>query len=116
MSHSLHRRGTCESLKDDFVLLVTPSVGINNKGSADSLWKILDIVQEVGPDNLGSYETGTIYTGATVEEIRTAMGDTPRVRCCFDSREKMRFGVLCAIRSPNGEPVMRSIGCFSLPF
>ncbi len=97
MSHSLHRRGTCESLKDDFVLLVTPSVGINNKGSADSLWKILDIVQEVGPDNLGSYETGTIYTGATVEEIRTAMGDTPRVRCCFDSREKM-FEVIRRIK------------------
>ncbi len=89
MTHSLHRRGSACSLKDDFVILVTPAVHINHKGSGDKLWKILDIITEVGPNNIGSYETGTIYTGITIDEIRANMPETPRVRCCFDSKEKM---------------------------
>ncbi len=89
MTHSLHRRGSACSLKDDFVILVTPAVNVNHVGSGPKLWKVLDIITEVGPNNIGSYETGTIYTGATIEEIRGNMPETPRVRCCFDSKEKM---------------------------
>ncbi|MDY0256810.1 hypothetical protein [Gudongella oleilytica] len=89
MTHSLHRRGSACSLKDDFVILVTPAVNVNHVGSGPKLWKVLDIITEVGPNNIGSYETGTIYTGATIEEIRENMPETPRVRCCFDSKEKM---------------------------
>lgn len=89
MSHSLHRRGSVCSLKNDFVILVTPAVGVNHEDSGPKLWKILDILSEIGPNNIGSYETGTIYSGVTLEEIRESMPETPRVRCCFDSREKM---------------------------
>lgn len=97
MSHSLHRRGSACSLKDDFVILVTPAVGINHEDSGPKLWKVLDIVTEVGPNNIGSYETGTIYTGVTIDDIRANMPETPRVRCCFDSKEKM-FEVLRRIK------------------
>lgn len=89
MSHSLHRRGSACSLKNDFVILVTPAVGINHVDSGPKLWKVLDIVTEVGPNNIGSYECGTIYSGVTIEDIRNSMPETPRVRCCFDSKEKM---------------------------
>lgn len=97
MTHSLYRRGNTCSLKDDYVILVTPSVDINHKGSGEKLWKILDIVTEVGPNNIGSYETGTIYTGVTIDEIKESMPETPRVRCCFDSKEKI-FEVLSRIK------------------
>jgi hypothetical protein len=97
MSHSLHRRGSKCSLKDDFVLLVTPAVNINHKDSGPKLWKILNIVTEVGPNNIGSYETGTIYTGVTIDDIRNNMPETPRVRCCFDSKGSM-FEVLKRIK------------------
>lgn len=97
MTHSLHRRGCKESLKDDFVILITPSVGINHENSGPMLWKILDIITDVGPNNIGSYETGTIYTGVTIEQIKESMPETPRVRCCFDSKEKM-FEVLKRIK------------------
>ena len=97
MTHSLHRRGSACSLKDDFVILVTPAVDVNHVGSGSKLWKVLDIITEVGPNNIGSYETGTIYTGATIEQIRSSMPETPRVRCCFDSKEKM-FDVLKQIK------------------
>ena len=34
MTHSLHRRGDRESLKEDFVVLGCPATGVNKKGSA----------------------------------------------------------------------------------
>ena len=97
MSHSLHRRGSVCSLKNDFVILVTPAVNINHKDSGPKLWKILNMLSEIGPNNIGSYETGTIYSGVTWEEIKESMPETPRVRCCFDSKEKM-FEVLKRIK------------------
>ena len=41
MTHSLHRRGAPETLENDYVLLVTPAVGINHVGSKEKLQKIL---------------------------------------------------------------------------
>lgn len=49
MSHSLHRRGSAESLHHDFILLVTAASGINSEGSKDKLRRVLDLVWEVGP-------------------------------------------------------------------
>lgn len=89
MTHSLHRLGSEENLKDDFVILVTPAVGINHENSREKLAAILDFIFSLEPNNIGSYETGTIYSGATIEEIKAQLSETPRVRCCFDSRSKV---------------------------
>jgi hypothetical protein len=90
MTHSLHRTGTPENLQDDYVVLVTPAVGINNQGSQDKLREILDFIFQLGPTNIGSYETGTIFSGATIEEIKAKLSETPRVRVCFSSKEKVK--------------------------
>ncbi|KJS22408.1 MAG: hypothetical protein VR72_06135 [Clostridiaceae bacterium BRH_c20a] len=89
MTHSLHRRGTRENLKDDFVVLITPAVGINHNDSKDKLIKILNKILELGPNNIGSYETGTVYSGATIQQIKEQLSETPRVRCCFDNPDKV---------------------------
>lgn len=90
MTHSLHRRGSIEDLKNDFVLLVTPAIGFNHEGKKTALQKVVDIVFEVGPNNIASIEaTGTIFTGTTKEDIKNNIHDKGRVRCCFNSREKM---------------------------
>ncbi|MCL4535557.1 MAG: hypothetical protein M1370_10415 [Bacteroidetes bacterium] len=90
MTHSLHRLGTVEELRDDYVLLVTPAIGYNHEGKKSALQKVVDIVFEVGPNNIASIEaTGTIFTGTTRDDIKNNMHDKGRVRCCFDSREKM---------------------------
>ncbi|MEM5780110.1 MAG: hypothetical protein AAGU02_03060, partial [Lawsonibacter sp.] len=83
MSHSLHRRGNPEDLKQDYILLVTAASGINNEGSKEKLLKVLDLVWEIGPINTGSNETGTILSGVNVEEIKAGFTKVPRVRCCF---------------------------------
>ncbi len=90
MTHSLHRRGTKENLTNDFVVLATPAVGINQEGSKEKLIDLLDKIFELEPTNIGSYETGTIYSGATIEEIKNRLSETPRVRCCFNDKNKVR--------------------------
>lgn len=90
MTHSLHRRGTPESLKEDYVLLVTAASGVNHVGSKDKLRKILEVIWDVGPVNIGLFDKGTILAGVSIEEIKEGLNEVPRVRCCFSTREKMR--------------------------
>ena len=89
MTHSLHRRGTPESLKNDYVLLVTAAADVNHEGSKWKLQKVLEIVWEVGPANIGSYNTGTILAGTDIETIKNSLNEVPRVRCSFSSKEKI---------------------------
>jgi hypothetical protein len=90
MTHSLHRLGTREELRGDYVLLATPAIGFNHEGKTEALRRIVEIVFEVGANNIASIEaTGTIFTGTTKSDIIDNMHDKGRVRCCFDSRERM---------------------------
>ena len=92
MTHSLHRRGDVESLRRDYVLLFTPAAGINHDGSHEKLEKIVDIVAEAGPTNIGSYDVKkNIYDGITIEDVKKnlRMSKVPRVRCCFSDKNKV---------------------------
>lgn len=91
MTHSLHRRGSIDSLKKDYVLLFTPAANINHEGSHEKLREIVDIIAEAGPTNIGSYEVRNIYDGSTIQDIRDNLfkAKVPRVRCCFSDREKV---------------------------
>ncbi|HPZ77147.1 MAG TPA: hypothetical protein PKX18_09270, partial [Thermosynergistes sp.] len=92
MTHSLHRRGDVESLRRDYVLLFTPAAGINHEGSHEKLEKIVDIVAEAGPTNIGSYDVKkNIYDGITIEDVKKnlRMSKVPRVRCCFSDKNKV---------------------------
>lgn len=99
MSHSLHRRGTPESLRHDYILLVTAASGINHEGSKEKLRQVLDLVWEIGPINTGSNETGTILSGVSVEEIKAGFTKVPRVRCCFDNEDKMQRDTAAVVRN-----------------
>lgn len=90
MTHSMHRRGPEAHLKEDYILLVTAAAGINNEGAKPKLIKVLEVIWEVGPDNTGSNETGTILSGVSVEEIKAGFTNVPRVRCCFNGSDKIR--------------------------
>lgn len=102
MSHSLHRRGSLESLRHDYLLLVTAASGINSANSKEKLRRVLDLVWEIGPINTGSNEVGTILSGVSVEEIKAGFTEVPRVRCVFDSEEKMREIIGCLIEMDLG--------------
>jgi hypothetical protein len=88
MTHSLHRRGDFESLKDDFVVLGCPATGVNKKGSAPNTRKFLSICYKHGPINLGDMKTGNIYN-TTMDDILSRVTDGTIVQCTFDNREKI---------------------------
>lgn len=98
MSHSLHRLGSEESLKGDYVFLCTPARGVNNVGAAKKLVKILNILLEVGPANIGLYGHGSLMSGVCIDDIKRGINDNSRLRCCFDNREKVKE-VLSRIKS-----------------
>ena len=88
MTHSLHRRGDRESLKQDFVVLGCPATGVNKKGSAPNTQKFLSICYKHGPINLGDMKTGNIYN-TTMDDILSRVTDGTIVQCTFDNREKI---------------------------
>jgi hypothetical protein len=90
MTHSLHRCGNDESLRKDYVLLCTPAKGVNDQGAAEKLRRILDIVMDVGPCNIGFYGHGSLLTNVSIDEVKKKFHDNSRVRCCFDDREKLK--------------------------
>ena len=88
MTHSLHRRGSYEELKDDFVVLGCPATGINKAGSAPKTQEFLSICYKHGPINLGDMKTGNIYN-TTMDDILASVTDGTIVQCTFDNRDKI---------------------------
>ena len=71
MTHSLHREGSVESLKDDFCLLAYSTKGINEKGAYQKLLQIIDILEHNGLANLGvPAARKSTQAGLTLVEIR----------------------------------------------
>jgi hypothetical protein len=86
MSHTLHRRGTVESLKNDFVIFAMSAKGINEIDSNIQLRRFLEIVRQFGPVNLGDMKTGNCFI-TPEETIITSTKDTSIVHGVFDNRE-----------------------------
>lgn len=90
MTHTLHRIGSEASLKNDYVFLCTPAKGINTEGAREKLIKILDILMESGPINIGFYGHGSIIDDICIEGVKKHLHDISRLRCCFDDKEKIK--------------------------
>ena len=88
MTHSLHRRGDYEDLKNDFVVLGCPATGVNKAGSAAKTRKFLSICYKHGPVNLGDMKTGNIHN-TTMSDILDRVTDGTIVECTFDNRDKI---------------------------
>lgn len=88
MTHSLHRRGSYEELKNDFVVLGCPATGVNKVGSAPKTQEFLSICYKHGPINLGDMKTGNIYN-TTMDDILASVTDGTIVQCTFDNRDKI---------------------------
>ncbi len=69
MTHTLHRRGDIESLREDFVVLVMPAQGINVEGSEEKLKKLWDIFSRYDVVNWGDATNGNKYN-FSLEELK----------------------------------------------
>jgi len=58
MTHSLHRRGTAESLSGDYVFIMIQAVGFNENGAVPKMQEFLRIALRHKPVNIGSVDLG----------------------------------------------------------
>ncbi len=97
MTHSLHRAGTCESLKNDFPVLamVARQFDIVNpdakKRTLEKLQAIFDVFDQHAPTNLGSlYVPGTRAHGMTDAALRAGLKPNGFVGAVFSDRASLR--------------------------
>ncbi len=88
MTHSLHRQGTVDNLKNDFCLLCMPEVGYNHIHSNLKARRFLEIIQKYDPDNYGVITRGNKYTHDDVELIE-ALDMSPAIFCVINSKENL---------------------------
>jgi len=75
LTHSLHRKGTVENLKSDYVILAMLAAGINDKlpGSRKKLLRIAEIMKRHNPTNILTEKAWRISSivQATFTDIKT---------------------------------------------
>ena len=86
MSHTLHREGTLESLKDDICIVVRPERHINGAGSAEKVRHILDLMLKHHASNYGDAYHYNKYDNSH-EVIRDGISDGDSIFGVFATRD-----------------------------
>jgi hypothetical protein len=60
MTNTLHRRGTRDNLKNDYVIFCTPAKGVNSEGAASKIQEFIRICLKYNPLNTGDGQQGNI--------------------------------------------------------
>ena len=86
MTHTLHRKGTRESLNRDYVFLCMAAKGINEAGADEKMREFLRIVLRHNAVNLGDMRTGNVFCCST-DEIINKVTSTSIVHGVFTDPE-----------------------------
>ena len=88
MTHSLHRYGSIESQKHDFVWFMYPASGINDKDIRDDAIRFIDIAEKAGSENWGDVKVGCKLEHG-VEKLKDNISDKSRLRGVFTRKEQV---------------------------
>ncbi len=88
MTHTLHRSGTIESLRGDYVWLMYQAKGVNDQNIKPKAEEFIAAAEAVGCENWGDVKSGSILElgAATVKE---RISDKSRLRGVFTSRQQV---------------------------
>ena len=88
MTHSLHRSGSIESQRRDYVWLMYQAKGINDKNIKEKAMEFIAVAEAVGSENWGDVKSGpkVVYS---VEEIKSKISDQSRLRGVFTKNEQV---------------------------
>lgn len=89
MTHTLHRFSQHEERSEEFVLLSMAAQEFNDKGAAEKLLKVLDIVISEDPSNVADDAQGGIFTGKTIDKIKEEINDKAYIGAAFPTREQI---------------------------
>ena len=86
MTHTLHRSGDRESLKNDFVWLMYQTKGINDKDIAPKARVFIEAAEACNCINWGDVKSGNVLD-IPADEIKAKLSDQSRLRGVFVSKE-----------------------------
>ena len=85
MTHTLHRRGTRESLSEDYTIMMLQSVGINDEGHIPKIQEFLRIVLRYNPKNIGS-----VTMGGMIDRPEEVIANANKIgHAVFDNKEDL---------------------------
>ena len=104
MTHTLHRRGKTEDLKEDFVLLIRISRGINQEGSEEKMQQIWEVISHYEKDlvNFGNHNPnwgeGELYEMEALKKassriIHVVFKDRDKLKACLKEIKERDFGI-----------------------
>lgn len=92
MTHTLHRRGTVESLEHDYTMFNNVQQGINNINVGERAATFLKIMVKNKPVNAGYRWIGSLSAGVPLEDIVNEREKQSNIFSCnavFDSKDKL---------------------------
>ena len=89
MTHTLHRQGSEENLKNDFVVLAKAANGINEKGAAEKLQQFLRMALRHKAVNIGHGRVGNMYA-VDPERIIATIPDNAGATVVFDDQDELQ--------------------------
>jgi hypothetical protein len=89
MTHTLHRMGLKESLREDYVVLVMPSKDINHEGSGPKLRRFLEMALKAGAIKIGDARLGNQYHQGGIDKLLKNVEDRAVVHAVFKDRASL---------------------------
>ncbi len=91
MTNTLHRRGTSESLKNDYVIFAHTAKGITREGSAPKLQEFMRICLKYHPVNIGDGTQGNIHQDdIDIQRLISNQGDGAGVAAVFTDLDTLQ--------------------------
>ncbi len=112
MTHSLHRRGTVESLSGDYIVFTMSAKKFNEEGSADKMRRFLGILLAHQPVNFGDMVTGNSYVKSREEILQNIQStsivhgvftDPAVVRAILQDLKKEDLGISVVVTGVHAE-------------
>ena len=97
MTHTLHRLGSVESLKEDYVVLVMPSKDINHVGSGPKLRRFMEMALEAGAVKIGDARLGNEYHQGGIDKVLENVEDRAVVHGVFKDIDSLA-NILLALK------------------
>lgn len=86
MTHTLHRQGSLEDLRKDFVVFSMACQSVNAKGSIPKIRKVFEVIRKYDPVNFGDVKTGNIFM-ASREAMEGNFRENSYIHFVFTDRE-----------------------------
>ena len=91
MTNTLHRHGTSESLKNDYVIFAHTAKGITREGSAPKLQKFMRICLKYDPVNIGDGKQGNIHQDdVDIQKLISNQGDGAGAAAVFTDLDTLQ--------------------------